>query len=260
MNGRVSRFDSDGLAIAYEVAGDGPPVVLVHGFASDRKRNWGNARWFETLINAGRRIVALDCRGHGDSDKPHNPAAYTADLMSGDVVRLLDHLGIARADLMGYSMGGRIAAVLLVRHAERFGCAVLGGVGAGLVDERHGAEAIARALEADDAAGITDLTGQAFRTFAEDGRNDLRALAACMRGMHHSVDASDLDMIATPLLVVVGENDTLVGDPQRLVARIAGAELVTIPKRDHLSTVADRRYKEAALRFFAAHGVGLGAY
>lgn len=245
----MASFLSDGVSIAYDDLGDGRPVVLVHGFASQRRRNWEEPRWYEALRGAGWRVVALDCRGHGESDKPHDASAYAIEHVAGDVLRLLDHLSIERAALMGYSMGARISAALLSRHGDRFTAAVLGGVGKGMIGERRGAETIARALEADDAASVTDAGALAFRAFAEAGRNDLRALAACMRGLRSTVDAADLARIATPVLVVVGDRDTLVGDPQPLVDAIPGARLVIVPGRDHLSTVGDKRYKQAALEF-----------
>jgi len=244
----MPRFDSRGVAIAYEDVGTGRPIVLVHGFAADRTTNWKTPRWFDTLQT--RRIVALDCRGHGESDKPHDPAAYRAELMIGDVVRLMDYLGIVRADLMGYSMGGRIAAGLLTEHPERFSSVVLAGVGGGIVGQRLGAESIARALETADANTITDLSARAFRAFAELNRNDLLALAACMRGLGSgTVNADDLRQTRVPVLIVVGEKDTLVGNPRSLADLIPGSRLVIVPGRDHLTAVGDRRYKEAVLEF-----------
>ena len=252
----MPTFDSNGVAVAYDAIGDGRPIVLVHGFASSRVRNWKETSWYETLVAAGHRVVALDCRGHGESDKPHDPAAYDVAAMTGDVVRLMDHLGIDRADVMGYSMGGRLATALLAHHAERFASAVLGGVGVEMMGERVGVEPIARTLEAKDAARITDPAGRAFRAFAEQGRNDLYALAACMRGLRYVVNAADLARIRVPVLVVAGENDTLVGDPRGVVDLIPGAQLVIVPGRDHLSTVGDRRYKHAVVEFLQQHGVG----
>ncbi len=175
--------------------------------------------------------------------------------MSGDVLRLMDHLGIGRADLMGYAMGGRLATALLARHGERFSAAVLGGVGAEMMGEHVGVEAIARTLEAKGAARITDPRGRAFRAFAEQGRNDLLALAACMRGLDYAVNAADLARIRVPVLVVTGENDKMVGDPRGVVDLIPGAQLLIIPGRDHLSTVGARRYKRAVAEFMRQHDV-----
>jgi pimeloyl-ACP methyl ester carboxylesterase len=244
-------FDSAGVRIAYDDFGAGKPIVLVHGFASSRVRNWKDPRWYDTLIKAGRRTVALDCRGHGESDKPHDPAAYAVELMTGDVIRLMDHLGIAHADLMGYSMGARLSATLLARRGNRFTAGVLGGVGGYLVGDQGGSEAIARALEADDVASIDDPIARTFRRFAAQGRNDLKALAACMRGQRRSVDAAELGRIAVPVLIVVGRNDTIVGNPQRLADAIPNAQLLVIPDRDHLSVVGDRRHKDAVRQFLS---------
>jgi pimeloyl-ACP methyl ester carboxylesterase len=251
----MAYLDTHGPRIAYDVVGAGQPIVLVHGFASNRRRNWQEVRWYETLTGAGRQVIALDCRGHGESDKPHDPAGYDIEYMMGDVVALLDHLGVGRADLMGYSMGARISAALLVHHPERFHCAVLAGAGRDMLGERRDAEAIARVLDAEDPQSVTHPLGRAFRQFAERGRNDLHALAACMRGLRRTVDAAELAAVRAPVLVVVGERDDLVGDLQALPALIPGAQLEIIPGRDHLSTVGDNRYKEAVLRFLDAHNL-----
>ncbi len=108
-------FDSDGVRIAYidfaPASGAGDPVLLVHGFASNHAVNWVNTMWVKTLTRAGYRVIALDNRGHGQSEKLYEPAAYTPAVMAEDARRLLDHLGIERADVMGYSMGARIAAI-----------------------------------------------------------------------------------------------------------------------------------------------------
>ena len=246
-------FDSAGVAIAYDDIGSGPPIALVHGFASNRERNWKAPRWYDTLTGAGRRVVALDCRGHGESDKPHDPAAYALEVMAGDVIHLLDHLGLERVDLMGYSMGARIAAALLARHGERFGAGILAGIGADVLYERRGAEAIARALEADSAASVAEPSARAFRVFAEQSRADLRALAACSRGLRAGLETGP-EAITAPVLVVAGENDNLVTDPRSLVAAMPDSELLIVPRRDHLSTVGDRLFKETVLRFLQERG------
>lgn len=250
----MPTFDSEGTPIGYEIRGEGAPIVLIHGFASSRGRNWRDPRWYDTLTGANRRVLALDCRGHGDSGKPHDPAAYSAEQMTGDVVRLLDHAGVERADVMGYSMGGHLATALLIAHPRRFTAAILAGVGDGMLGEKRYAESVARGLEAPEAAAIRDPGARAFRTFAEQGGNDLLALAACMRGFRPDFRAEDLAKIAAPVLVVAGENDTMVGDPRRLAELIPGAEVLIVPGRDHLNTVGDRRYKERVLEFLAPGG------
>ena len=127
-------FTHDNIEIAFVDEGEGEPIVLVHGFASTKEVNWVAPGWVTTLTRAGRRVIALDNRGHGQSSKLYDPALYSTTLMAGDVRALLDHLGVARADVMGYSMGARIAAFLAVDHPGAVRSAILGGLGIRLVD------------------------------------------------------------------------------------------------------------------------------
>jgi pimeloyl-ACP methyl ester carboxylesterase len=245
-------FDSDGVRIHYEDAGSGEVVVLVHGFASNARYNWGITGWIK-FLSERYRVIALDCRGHGQSDKPHDPAAYTLDRMGGDVIRLLDHLGVRRALLMGYSMGARIAMWLMLRHPERFRAVVLGGVGAGgRMGEAERRRKIVEALLAPDASAIADEIARLFRQFAEANRNDLAALAACMgaeRG--EGASAAELASVRMPVMIVIGTRDTLVGDAEPLHKMIPGSELLKLEGRDHLNAPGDRLYKEAVGKFFA---------
>jgi pimeloyl-ACP methyl ester carboxylesterase len=243
-------FDSDGVNIHYEVFGEGTPIILVHGFASSLQENWVQTGWVKRLLSAGRGVVALDCRGHGESAKPHDPAAYGGEAMAGDVIRLMDHLGIDRADLMGYSMGGGIALDLILRHPQRFRRVVLGGVG-GVSRGTSESSAIANALSTDDPASISNAVARAFREFAEQRGNDLKALAACIQRGRSRPEREALAAISVPVLVVVGEKDDVVGGGDALAGAIPGARLVTVPDRDHLTVVPDRRYKEAVLSFLA---------
>jgi pimeloyl-ACP methyl ester carboxylesterase len=245
------EFDSDGVRLHYELHGPeaGPPVVLVHGFASDYQLNWVGTRWQETLVNAGYRVVGLDCRGHGSSDKPHDAGAYSLDVMAADVRRLLDELNIATASYVGYSMGARIGLQAVVDFPDRILRAVLGGLGIGGAVEE--AEAIARALRGGEPESPSALSFQRFASARPV--NDLEALAACMEGLGHSerIDAARLAAIRTPILIVVGERDEIAHDANRLADQIPGAGLVTIPGRDHMSAVPARQFKDAALEFLA---------
>src|SRR5690348_8177716 len=110
----------DGVNIAYDVAGVGMPIVLVHGFASDRVQNWKAPGWYATLNEAGYRVIAVDCRGHGESDKPHDAKSYDMQLIAGDVLAVVRAAGVERPHLMGYSMGGMLTIDLIARHADIF--------------------------------------------------------------------------------------------------------------------------------------------
>jgi pimeloyl-ACP methyl ester carboxylesterase len=245
------EFDSDGVRLHYELHGpeDRPPVVLVHGFASAYQLNWVGTRWQETMLNAGYRVVGLDCRGHGSSDKPHDPRAYSPALMAADVRRLLDELHIAAARYIGYSMGARIGLQAVIDFPDRIVSAVLGGLGiSGAVEE---AEKIARALRGGEPESASALSFQRFASARPT--NDLEALAACMEGLGHSpgFDPARLAAIRAPILLAVGERDEIAHDAAQLAAQIPAARLVVIPGRDHMGAVTARHFKDAAVEFLA---------
>src|SRR5262249_5911374 len=147
---------------------------LVHGFASTKEANWLAPGWIDTLTRAGHRAIALDDRGHGESTKLYDPARYHSAVMAEDVRALMDHLGLARVDVMGYSMGARIAAFLALAHPARVRALILGGLGIRLVDGVGLPETIADALEAPSITQVTDPQGYAFRAFAQQTRSDLK--------------------------------------------------------------------------------------
>ena len=209
------QFCHGDVEIAFLDEGEGEPIVLVHGFASNKEVNWVYPGWVTTLTRAGRRVIALDNRGHGASTKLYDPAAYHSDIMAEDVRALLDHLDLPRADMMGYSLGGRITAMLAVEHPQRVRAAVLGGIGIHLV-ERAGlpSQTIAAALEAPTRADVTDPTGRTFRVFAEQTHSDLRALAACMRGSRQTLARDEVGRSDQPVLVAAGSKDEIAGLPR----------------------------------------------
>ncbi|HEX2255192.1 MAG TPA: alpha/beta hydrolase, partial [Afifellaceae bacterium] len=176
----TQHFSSDGVDIAFLDEGEGEPVLLLHGFASNLRVNWVNTGWVAELTRAGRRVLAMDNRGHGESAQPLEPEAYGTPAMAEDARRLLDHLKIDRADVMGYSMGARIAAYLAAGHPERVRSLILSGLGEGLVKGVGPPEPIAAALLAPSLDDVADPTGRAFRQFADQTGSNRRALAACI--------------------------------------------------------------------------------
>lgn len=248
----MPRFNHGPVEIAFLDQGEGDPVVLIHGFASTKEVNWVHPGWVSTLTRAGRRVIALDDRGHGQSAKLYAPADYHTDKMAEDVRALLDHLDIAKADVMGYSMGARIAAFLSRDHPERVRSAILGGLGIKLVEGVGLPETIALALEAPSLDAVADPMGRMFRAFAEQTRSDLKALAACIRGSRQTLSREEAAKLRMPILIAVGSRDDVAGSPQALAALIPGARALEIPGRDHMLAVGDRVFKTGVLQFLRA--------
>jgi pimeloyl-ACP methyl ester carboxylesterase len=245
-------FDSAGLRLAYLDEGEGEPILLIHGFASNAHTNWVYPGWVSTLTRAGRRVIAIDNRGHGDSDKPHDSRFYPAQLMAQDAHRLLDHLDIARADVMGYSMGARITAFLALANPHLVRRAIFGGMGMAMIAGMGASQAVIAALEAPELDQISDPQGRAFRRFADATGSDLQALAACMRASRQRISARQISALQPPVLVAVGSDDELAGSPQGLAALIPGSQVLEIPNRDHMLAVGDKVYKSGVLAFLEA--------
>lgn len=253
-----SSFRHQNLQLAYFDEGDpsGEPVLLVHGFASTANVNWVYPGWLKTLGEAGYRVIALDNRGHGASDKPREVAAYHPSVMAGDVMALLDHLGIETAHLMGYSMGARISTFATLANPARVRSLVLGGLGIGMTDGVGDWDPIADALLAPSLEDVTHARGRMFRAFADQTKSDREALAACIRGSRDLVARSDMGRIETPTLIAVGTKDDIAGSPQELAALMPDARAIDIPNRDHMLAVGDRVFKAAVLDFYGQVAAG----
>jgi pimeloyl-ACP methyl ester carboxylesterase len=246
-------IDSGGVRIHFEVEGDGPPVVLIHGFAASIELNWRAPGVIDAITKSRRKVVALDCRGHGKSEKPHDPEAYRGTKMADDAITVMDHLGIEKADLCGYSMGGFLSASLLTRRLERFNSVILSGVGDILVTgsfPRERTDAIARALESIEGAKDNEV-GRQFRVFAEASGNDLAALAAMQRAGRSGFEGSKLSEVKLPVMVLVGEGDTLIVSADRLAGAIPGARYVKVPG-DHLTAVGTKEFRQAIVDFLGS--------
>jgi pimeloyl-ACP methyl ester carboxylesterase len=255
----MERFTTfDGIGIAYQrwgepAAGGLPPVLLHHGFVVDANVNWVATGIVKALLEAGREVIAPDARGHGASDKPHDPAAYGESKMARDLGVLLDTLALERIDLAGYSMGA-IVALLLSAGDPRVRRLVVGGVGSGVVecggvDRRHITRgSVDGALLADDPATVEDPGARAFRTLADAVGADREALAAQAASIHR--DGVALDRIVAPALVFAGAGDPLATRPQVLADAIPDARL-EILDGDHLGVFGDPRLAPLIAGFLA---------
>ena len=246
-------FNSDGIDIAYEVSGDGRPILLIHGFASSGIVNWVNTGWTEALREAGYQPITIDNRGHGKSRKVYDPKLYFAHEMADDAARLLDHLELKRVPVIGFSMGARITAFLMLRHPERVRCAVWGGMGANLMTGMDDSEEIAAALTAESLADVRGPVGRQFRLFADHSKADRAALAACVVSSREPMLEDDVRQIGAPVLVAVGENDEMAGEIEPLVRLLPQGEGFVIPKRNHMLSTGDPKFKAATIKFLLAH-------
>jgi pimeloyl-ACP methyl ester carboxylesterase len=247
----MPSFHNGAVEIAYLDEGEGDPILLVHGFASTKNVNWVYPTWVSELKRNGRRVVAFDNRGHGESAKLYDSAAYEIATMASDIAALMDHLNIERADIMGYSLGSRMTAVLALSQPQRLRSAILGGIGIGLIEGGGPGENVVSALEADSLDEVTDPVGRTFRAFADQTRSDRRALAACLRGSRRLMSRQEAERIAVPVLIAVGTADAIAGSADALGKIIPGAEVLNIPNRDHMRAVGDKVYKSGVLDFLS---------
>lgn len=249
----MAQFTSDGLALAYDEFGSADArkaIVLVHGFSANRHENWKRMGWYDAIAAKGLRGFALDNRGHGESAKPHDPARYGREAMARDVFALLDHAGVERAHVLGFSMGSHIALTAALVESGRIDHLVVAGVGAKIFDPPQAEGAMAAAMEADNPEDIADPMLRSFRDFADEQKEDRLALAACSRGDRLPLTRDALMAIRRPTLVVAGARDLLAGPPQGLADAIPGAKAVTLPGCDHFSCIGHPLFKASVFDFF----------
>jgi pimeloyl-ACP methyl ester carboxylesterase len=261
------HFDSDGVKIHYTVEGEGEPVILVHGFTASIATNWDAPGIIDALAK-DYRVIALDARGHGQSGKPHQPEAY-GFRMTEDVIRLMDHLGILKAHIAGYSMGGGIALQAVVTYPDRFYSAILGGAGwrppgsgfealmTPLADSLEQGKGLGPLILALNPAGAPKPTAEQIaainaRLLAD---NDALALAAVIRGGagNRPITADELRANRVPMLAVVGEIDPVKASVDGMVGTASQLEVVVLPGKDHLSAVADPELAKSIHAFLMKH-------
>jgi pimeloyl-ACP methyl ester carboxylesterase len=224
-----------------------PPVVLVHGFATSCARTWGETGWLDLLADAGREVIGIDLLGHGEADKPHDPAAY-AQLEQ----LVLDQLPAEPVDAVGFSLGARTLLVLASAHPERFNRLVVAGVGANLFRRDESGRLLADAIEGASGAGSeVDPVVQYFRGLADQPGNDPAALAACLRRDSPPITEEGLARITLPVLVVIGARD-FAGPADPLVALLPDPRLVVLSGVDHFATPKDFGFLDAGLEFLGA--------
>ena len=259
-------FDSDGVKIHYVVEGTGEPVILVHGFAASIPMQWQLPGIFSRLSQE-YQVIALDNRGHGKSDKPHDPQQYGPESVK-DVIRLMDHLKIEKAHIVGYSMGGFMTGYLLSKYPDRVLTATMGGAGWEQPngEMQRSLTELAESLEAGNGIGplIVRLTpaDQPKPTKEQIASinqmlmlsNDAQALAACIRGMQRlAVPEEKLEANRVPTLAIIGERDPLKEGVDAMQERMSNLTVSVVDGADHMTCFANPQFIADLKKFLAAH-------
>jgi pimeloyl-ACP methyl ester carboxylesterase len=245
----MAQFQSGGLTLAYDDIGSGDCIVLIHGFSSNRDENWQRVGWYGTIERKRMRLLALDVRGHGESAKPHDAAAYSSTALVGDIIALMDHAGVSRAHMMGYSMGARIALATALAHPDRVDHLIVGGIGDKLFDPPPPGHPMVDAMLAESLDGISEPLLRSFRQFADEQGEDRKALAACANGLDFRFMREELSAIRVPTLAVAGARDMLAGSVDGLAQAIPSARAITLPGCDHFSAIPHALFKANVFDF-----------
>ena len=255
----MPHFVNNSHSLHYEIHGEGRPVVLLHGITVSFAGNYAAWGWVERLRARGLQVIGLDFRGHGGSDKPRDSSAYGTEALAGDVTRLMDHLGIERTSLIGYSLGSKIALHLLHTAPRRFDRSVLIATGDGLIglppytsDEvlPRIAEAVGRpAFPAELPEHVAT-----YWTFATKVGGDRDAAAACARASYPPCALETVATISVPVLVVSGERDPVLGRGPRLAQALRQGRYVEIAGADHFQLAGHEEAQRAAEFLAEAEG------
>lgn len=236
----------DGERISYRVYPGGDPVLLVHGFGTNAEATWDATGWVRALSEAGRGVIAPDLRGHGASSKPHDAQGYRSQVFAGDLCAVLDAEQVARADVIGYSMGAQICRALARDAPGRIRHLVLGGIGS-VEQFAHWGLGTLRAVLLEDEHVADLVADRLLHSLVATPGVDRVALSACAEGMMATaVSAAPI----VPTMVVAGDVDPVALGAPGFAERM-GAEYVAVPRRNHMTTLSSRAFKQAALRFLA---------
>lgn len=246
----MPTYSNDGLTLHYIEKGAGSPVLLLHGFGMSARSCWQDTGIIDVLAESGHRVVAADARGHGDSDKPHDPAAYQVDRMRGDVLAMVAHAGIDRPAFVGHSMGGRMALGILADCGGEAGPSVIISNGSNVFQPSNN-DAMAQAFETGDSSTLPPPVAHFVEMITARG-GDRLAYAAYLRNPPPPLAVEKLARIAVPVRIVCGEGDPVVGNPEQLRAAIPGAELCIVGGTEHTNLLASRMLHDLAAGWLRA--------
>ncbi len=245
-------FNNAGVTLSYldnEQASADLPVVLLHGFTASAKINWLATGWIDKLTQAGKRVLAFDARGHGESDKPHCTDYYPSHIMIEDSLALLSDIGINQADFVGFSMGARMATLIAIHYPEKVNKLIIGGLGINVITGSSNPQPIASALRAKNPNTINNREARRFRRIAEKCGNDLEAMACCITSSRQPINEEMLAKITADTLIIVGNEDSLGGNPHTLQPYITNSQAILINGCNHFNALTHNQFCNTALEF-----------
>lgn len=248
-----SVYSPDGVKLATYEFGDptDPTIVAVHGFASSALLNWHATGWTRDLTRAGYHVIAIDQRGHGASDKPHDPAAYTMELLVADVLQVLDAYLLDEVSYAGYSLGARVGWQSAREHPDRITRALLGGIPDGDPLKRFQVEDARAHIE--NGTDLTDRLTGAYLTMARSvPGNDLEALVALVEGLRDGPQPQADNAPAQPVLFATGSEDAILAASRTLAEATPNGAFFEIPGRNHFNAPTSRAFRDAGVAFFNA--------
>jgi pimeloyl-ACP methyl ester carboxylesterase len=263
LRAQAQFFDANGVKLRYQVEGQGEPVLLIHGFTANIEIQWALPGIIQAL-SKDHQVICYDCRGHGRSGKPHDPKQYGMEMVE-DAIRVLDHLKIPKAHVVGYSMGAMITCKLLTAHPERCLSATLGGAGGlqaggdlrfidALADSLDQGKGFGPLFEGLTPAGKPKPTPEQVKAASQmiAAFNDVKALAAVVRSWKElTVTDEKLKANRVPTLAIVGDQDPLKKNVDELKGKLAGFREVVIPGADHMNAFTSPLFVKDLREFLA---------
>ena len=243
----MPTYSNDGLKLHYIERGTGSPLLLLHGFGMSAQSCWHDTGIVDVLADSGHRVLALDARGHGESDKPHDPDAYQVDRMRSDVLALVEQAGIERPAFVGHSMGGRMALNILADRGADAGPSVIVSNGSNVFQPSN-TDAMAQAFESGDTSSLPPPVAHFVEMITAMG-GDRLAYAAYLRNPPPPLAVAQLARVAVPIQIVCGEGDPVVGDPEQLRAAIPGAALCIVGGSEHTNLLTSQKLHDTMVEW-----------
>lgn len=243
------------ISIYYEQHGKGEPVILVHGIAVSFKYNFSNFSWVDKLTDNNMRVVGLDLRAHGLSDKPLDPSSYGTHNLTSDILAVMDELKIKRASIIGYSLGSALTLHLIHSHPDRFSRAVLVATGDslfGLTSSsalKQSSIDLFLAISSDTYPHHLPEHIAAYWNFVNQSGANRQALLALLKGDTQHLSIEDISSIDTPTMIISGGKDLVLGQGVKLAEKLPESVYLEFKEADHFSLAAITDVKNAIVDF-----------